>query len=234
MSDSSPLRIHTLQTVRTARYAVRGAELSSARRIWFALHGYGQVAPSFLKPFTDVVPADTSVVAAEGLNRFYREMPRPDGSHMQQVGATWMTRENREDDIADTLTWLGRLQAHVLSEAPLGAQTPVGVLAFSQGVAAAIRWIATGTVPVSCLVLWAGGMPHDVDFGVLRQALRNTRIVLVLGIRDPFITESRRAEMEKAIAAIDRPVELMTFDGEHHLDPHVLGTLLEALPHHAS
>ena len=211
MTESSPLRMSTLATTRTARYAMAGSAAVSARRWWMGLHGYGQTAASFLKPVAPVVPADTLCVAAEGLNRFYREMPRPDGSHLQRVGATWMTRENREDDIADTVAWLSRLHTHVLADLPLGAATPFGLLAFSQGVATALR--------------------HDVDGGVLRTLLRDTRLVVVTGLRDPFVTDASVAEMRQTLAEWKLEAEWKTFDGEHHLDAPLLGALLEELRH---
>jgi len=231
MTDSSPLRVGTLATTRTARYAMAGTAAATAQRWWMGLHGYGQTAASFLKPVVPVVPADTLCVAAEGLNRFYREMPRPDGSHLQRVGATWMTRENREDDIADTVGWLSRLHAHLLSELPHGAATPFGMLAFSQGVATALRWIAHARRSPGLLVLWAGGLPHDVDADVLRDVLRHTRLVVVTGTRDPFVSETRVAEMQQTLGDWQVSAEWKTFDGEHHLDAPLLGALLEELSH---
>jgi predicted esterase len=229
MTESSPLRVGTLATTRTARYAMAGTAAATADRWWMGLHGYGQTAASFLKPVVPVVPADTLCVAAEGLNRFYREMPRPDGSHLQRVGATWMTRENREDDIADTVGWLSRLHAHLMAEMPRGADTPFGVLAFSQGVATALRWIAKARLSPDMLVLWAGGLPHDVDGEALHELLQHTRLVVVTGTRDPFVTDTRVAEMQQTLSAWRVTAEWKTFDGEHHLDAPLLGALLEEL-----
>ncbi len=221
----------TLATTRTARYAMAGSAADTAQRWWMGLHGYGQTAASFLKPVAAVVPVNTLCVAAEGLNRFYREMPRPDGSHLQRVGATWMTRENREDDIADTVAWLSRLHGQVQAELPRGAATPFGVLAFSQGVATALRWLAHARVSPRMLVLWAGGLPHDVDAGVLRGILHRTRVVVVTGTRDAFVTDARVHEMQETLRAWQLEAEWQTFDGEHHLDAPLLGALLEELPH---
>ncbi|MFY7923741.1 MAG: esterase, partial [Gemmatimonas sp.] len=64
------IRIHTRPTVRTARYSVLGTEPAEAQRVWFVLHGYGQLAPRFLRHFAGAVPPDTCVVAPEGLSRF--------------------------------------------------------------------------------------------------------------------------------------------------------------------
>ena len=99
-------RVRERVTQRTARYALLGAEPSRASRIWFALHGYGVLAARFLQPFQGVIPDDTCVVAPEALSRFYLELPRADGSHLQRIGATWLTRESRETEIDDAHHWL--------------------------------------------------------------------------------------------------------------------------------
>lgn len=206
-----------------------GAAAGSVQRWWMGLHGYGQTAASFIKPVVPVVPSDTLFVAAEGLNRFYREMPRPDGSHLQRVGATWMTRENREDDIADTVAWLSRLHGHVQADLPQSAATPFGLLAFSQGVATALRWLAHARLSPRVLVLWAGGLPHDVDGEALHDVLQGTRVVVVTGSRDAFVTDARVREMQQTLHAWQLHAEWQTFDGEHHLDAPLLGALLEEL-----
>jgi predicted esterase len=229
MTESSPLRVATLATTRTARYATAGSAAGSAQRWWMGLHGYGQTAASFLKPVAPVLPADTLCVAAEGLNRFYREMPRPDGSHLQRVGATWMTRENREDDIADTVAWLSRLHTHVQRDLPRGAAIPLGVLAFSQGVATAMRWLAHARLSPRMLVLWAGGLPHDVEGKVLHGVLHSTRVVVVTGTRDAFVSDARVREMQQTLDEWQVRAEWRTFDGEHHLDAPLLGALFEEL-----
>ena len=53
---------------------------------------------------------DLLVVAPEGMHRFYLQ-----GSS-GRVGASWMTKEAREDDIADNLRWLQELDAHISAQ----------------------------------------------------------------------------------------------------------------------
>lgn len=221
------IRLVSRETLRTGRYALVGAELSVARRVWFALHGYGQLAPRFLRRFEGVVPPDTCVVAPEGLSRFYADMPRADGSHMQRVGATWMTREAREDDIADTLRWLDGVLADVRAAAP--QLESVGVLAFSQGVATAMRWIAHGTVQPKAFVVWAGGPAHDVDSARMRAVLTDARVTLVIGDADQFIAADHVPAALEAARALQPNAQLITFAGDHRLDSDVLAALLPTL-----
>jgi dienelactone hydrolase len=224
--DSAP-RIITRLTRRTARYVVLGTPPAAASVIWFALHGYGQLAPRFANRFVGCLPDECCVVAPEGLSRFYAEAPRGDGTHLQRVGATWMTREAREDDIADTLHWLALVYADVMGEAPAGVR--VGVLGFSQGVATASRWLATGTVRPQRFVAWAGRTAHDVHEVPLRACLQQADVLFVCGDQDPFFAEEQ-AEAELAVLRRWQPgATRLRFAGAHQLDGSILRQVLAAL-----
>lgn len=229
MDEPQPTpRIHTRITQRTARYAMLGAEPAQASRVWFVLHGYAQLAPRFLRPFGGVVPADTCIVAPEGLSRFYVDLPQRDGSHLQRVGATWMTREAREDDIADTLAWLETMYADVMMIA--AAETPVGVLAFSQGVATATRWIAQGTVAPAAFIAWAGSPAHDTDERALAHKLAAGDVTLVCGDQDALVTHAQRDATLARLREWQPRSTLVSYAGGHQLDGAILAPLLDSLP----
>ena len=232
-ADSNPgdIRVRVRETVRTGRYAVIGADPADARRIWFALHGYGQLAPRFLRPFEGIVPPDTCVVAPEGLSRFYMDMPRVDGGHLQRVGATWMTREARELDIADTMRWLDVVHDEVMaSSSARGSLASCGILAFSQGVATAMRWVAHGTVRPATFVAWAGGLAHDVNKERFAEQMSEATVVLVAGDRDGFATAEARTAILQGFKEYKPSAREILFPGEHHLDPGVLAMLMDGLP----
>ncbi|MCC6242046.1 MAG: hypothetical protein IT353_04365 [Gemmatimonadaceae bacterium] len=218
-------------TPRTARYVIVGAEPAQARRIWFVLHGYGMLAERFLRPFHEIVPADTCIVAPEGLSRFYLELPRADGGHLQRVGATWLTRESRETEIADAHCWLDAVHEEVVDEAVQGTGAPpaTAVLGFSQGVATAMRWTTVGRVRPQMFVAWAGGMAADADLTQFNDRLRDGEVCIVMGTNDPFLTPENRAAAEKARSLLTAPTQLLTFDGAHHLDTPTLSLLLRRL-----
>jgi predicted esterase len=227
---ASSIRTHRRETVRTGRYATIGAQHSDARRLWFALHGYGQLAERFLRPFAAVTPADTCIVAPEGLNRFYRDAPTGDGSHLAKVGATWMTREAREDDIADTLRWLATVYEDVAaSGVASGRIEAIGVLGFSQGVATATRWIATGRVRVNAFVVWAGALAVDADQARLRERLREVEVTFVSGDADPFVGEEARHAAMTTLRSLQPSARAIAFAGAHALDAPTLAPILTAL-----
>jgi predicted esterase len=217
-------RLVTRRTQRTARYAVLGVPVESAQCIWFVLHGYGQLATRFIRKFAGAIPANTCVVAPEALSRFYAEMPRVDGGHLQRVGATWMTREAREDDIADTLSWLDLVYRDVTSQASPAVR--VGVLGFSQGVATATRWIASGAVRPTAFVAWAGRPAHDVPDALLAAALANAVVTFACGDADEFLNAQQQRDVVDMLQRVQPHATMASFTGGHQLDGPLLSSLL--------
>ena len=199
-----------IRVPRTARYHVLG-DPATARMVWVLLHGYGQLARFFLNKFEGL--EDGLLIAApEGLSRFYL-----DAQH-QRVGATWMTREDREHEIGDQLSYLDALAASLLDGCPRA--TGLGVLGFSQGVATACRWTALGKANAQHLVLWGGSMPPDLDHGLMRQRWGDMRVHLVQGEKDELVPE----QVVSANAAILQRAQV-----EHSVHHHAGGHALDAV-----
>ncbi|MEO8031464.1 MAG: phospholipase [Gemmatimonadota bacterium] len=188
---------HHLTVQRTARYATLGPRGPAAHEVWFLCHGYGQRAASFLEGFSALDDGHRLLVAPEALSRFYLESG-PSGRHGEQVGASWMTREERDEEIDDYVRYLEALRGHVL--APIGrTDVPVRVFGFSQGVATAARWIARTNWRPAELVLWGGLVPGEL-LGADQDLLRpEIPVVLVAGDRDdtldPLKLKAQAAEL---------------------------------------
>ena len=96
----------SLQFNYRARYFKLG-DISKAKQIWFVIHGYGQLAQYFIKKFESLIRKDICIIAPEGLSRFYLEdIPTRVAGGSNRVGATWMTKENREMDIENYINYL--------------------------------------------------------------------------------------------------------------------------------
>ena len=131
-----------LKVTRTARYwTVGDPGQGDGGEIWFVLHGYKQLARRFLRRFEALATDRRMLVAPEALSRFYVS-PEP-GRHGPRsvVGATWMTREDRLNEIEDYVAYLDGL-----AEELGAARHRMTVLGFSQGVATATRWVVRGAV----------------------------------------------------------------------------------------
>jgi predicted esterase len=204
-----------IQVPRTARYHVLG-DPATARTIWIVLHGYGQLARYFLTKF-EGLEEGVAIVAPEALNRFYL-----DEAH-HRVGATWMTREDRENEITDQLGYLDELVKELR-----GGRTdvPIHVLGFSQGVATACRWSLLGKTKMDRLVLWAGSLPPEPTFAELRTAWAHLTVEVVLGSEDPFAGAKELQATTARLEAAGVQYRLHRFTGGHALEPVLLGRLL--------
>jgi predicted esterase len=214
-----------LTITRTARLQLLGTPGQGVRELWLGCHGYGQLAADFLRQLEPVAAPDRLIVAPEALSRFYIDALR-EGSDARRVGATWMTREDRESEIADYVAYLDAVLQSIRSELP-----PIGVrthaLGFSQGVATVVRWLALGAARVDALTLWAGGLPHDLDLGVHAPRFERTAVTLVAGTRDRLVSEEAVAAASERLHAAGIAHEVLRFDGGHRLDDAVLRRLLE-------
>ncbi len=213
---------HHLRVERTARYFTLGAENADVRAIWFVLHGYGQLAGRFVRFFADVATAGALVVAPEALNRFYLTSPENVPARDRPVGATWMTREDRESEISDYVEYLDALYDEITSTRPV----PVTALGFSQGAATATRWLINGRSRLEHLVLWGGTMPPETDFARSAARLRDTRITLVAGTRDQYISDEVVAAERTRLETAGVACEVIRFDGGHVISRSVFPRLL--------
>ncbi|MGH9418647.1 MAG: alpha/beta hydrolase, partial [Thermoanaerobaculia bacterium] len=78
--------------------------------VWIVCHGHGQLAARFLSRFVPIERSDRLFVAPEALSRYYLQPPRG-GPHAPNapIGATWMTSEDRDCEIADYVGYLDLL-----------------------------------------------------------------------------------------------------------------------------
>lgn len=209
LRDQIPFVVeHHLTVPRTARYYTLG-QAATARELWMVLHGYGQLARFFLRPFEGL--EDQRLVAApEALSRDYI-----DEVH-SRVGATWMTREDREAEIRDQATYLDALATHLLAQCPPG--TPLHVLGFSQGVATACRWAMAPAFPIRRMVLWAGSMAAELKAPQLAACWKDTKLVLVRGGQDHLVGQEELERSEARLREARVNFRTLHFPGGHALD----------------
>jgi predicted esterase len=207
------MHTHHLPVSRSARYLTLGPETGTARELWIVLHGYSQLAERFLRPFVALDDGATLVVAPEALSRFYLETT-PAGRHGDTVGATWLTREDREADLADHLRYLDQLVRH-LHDGFATWRPRLNVLGFSQGSVMAARWMAQGTLHPDRLVLWGTPLPRDVPPELLAPRLGATRVELVAGDQDPFVPAGTIEAGAGALAALGATARARRFAGGH-------------------
>ncbi|MGI8510037.1 MAG: alpha/beta hydrolase [Gemmatimonadaceae bacterium] len=214
---------------RTARYYVLGAPNELVRDVWIVCHGFGQLAANFIEPFAALEDDTRLIVAPEALSRFYLDS-RPAHSPTSKVGATWMTREDRDVEIADVVTYLDALYERLfLDLADHGMdrdRVRVHALGFSQGGAAASRWAARGAAVVDNLVVWGSGIPQDVNTRALGERRPALSIDMVYGTGDALVAGEMVVAQSAVLEASGVPYRVHSFDGGHLLSRAVLRELM--------
>lgn len=222
-NDSAEPQLHRLAVQRSARVYTLGA--AAAPDAWVALHGYGQLAGRFISQFATIAGPQRAIVAPEALNRFYVDAPRPGGpaAAERRVGTTWMTREDRDAEIADYVAYLDRVQREIVPDAQR-----VTVFGFSQGVATACRWLALGKAAMHRIILWAGPIPPDLDYRQLATRAAGIPIEIVIGSQDEFAGTRNIDEELAQLREAGVQHSLIRFDGGHTIDKGVLARLATA------
>ena len=217
------IRTEHLEVRRTALIASLGPEPGPAvRELWYLLHGQAMRATHILEMAAVLNDSTRLLVAPEALNRHY---VGPAVSKDAPIGATWMTRAEREADIHDNVAYLESVHAHVRRQFG-GITPPVTVLGFSQGGAAAVRWAAQGSITPARLIVWESSLPPEVDYRLLVARQPAMRISYVCGTRDKFITPKVLEAQHAMLRQANVPFNEVSFDGGHRLDDATLRGLV--------
>jgi len=198
-------RIHVL---RSSRVYVAG-EKSGPTII--ALHGYGQLGKYFSEKFQPLVDAGFQVVVPEGLHRFYLE------GFQGRVGASWMTKEDRLTDILEQKTYLDQM----FEDLDLKPERTT-IVAFSQGIATAARWLQSSMIQVRQLILWAGNFPPDLDLAQVESYWSSLDIHYVFGDSDEFFNQTRIEELYSDLESRGLEFTRHSGDFKHELNSDLL------------
>jgi predicted esterase len=216
---------HSIVVRRTARYFTLGPTHGFPRELWFVCHGYGQLALRFAHQFAPLDDGTRLIVAPEALSRYYLDpvsMRRHDPS--PRIGATWMTREDRDSEIADYVAYLEQLAEEI--RRPLAGAAPrIVVLGFSQGTATVSRWLAASEMRADQLVLWGGAIPPELDLAAWSMRLHGAAITLMAGDQDELATPAAVAAEAERLSAAGVAYTLQRYAGGHAIDAEALEQL---------
>jgi predicted esterase len=203
-----------LSIQKTTRYYSIG-NIDKANCLLIALHGYGQLPYYFGRKF-DKLSDNFFVVIPEAIHRFYLE-----GSS-GRVGASWMTKEAREDDIQDNLNYLNELMNFITNKKSF---EKIFLLGFSQGGATAARYFYS-TSNIDHLVLWACIFPPDLS--IEKEVKKeNEANVFILGKEDPYFTETQFSETINFYSNLG--FKVIEYTGNHSIDSALLNQLLNSI-----
>ncbi len=214
-----------IQVKRTARYHLLGVEDGPVRETWFVLHGYQQLAGRFINRFRPLDDGTRRIVAPEALSRFYVSQELGRHGPASKVGATWMTKEDRDHEIQDYVSYLDTLADHLAGGGAQSGRTTV--LGFSQGVATAARWVALGAMRPDRLILWGDQVPPDLDLEAAASALKDVDVVLARGGRDPIFQDGAVSMDVDRLRSAGIACRVAEYDGGHDVDQRLLKELAE-------
>ncbi|MEJ6776184.1 MAG: hypothetical protein QNK85_02525 [Crocinitomicaceae bacterium] len=195
---------HTLSLKKTFRYEILN-DVSDATTVFYVLHGYGQLAKFFIEKFKGL-NQDLLIVAPEGMHRFYRK------GNSGRVGASWMTREAREIDIADNMDWLTALDKKICKKYPIKKRLLLG---FSQGGSTAARWRLTNKVLFDSLMVWGSDFPSEVT-NAKELLAEDTNNYFVIGTEDEFFDAKQRDKLIEDYKSLG--FKISTYIGPHDIN----------------
>ena len=207
---------------KTAQYFTLGEATKDVEQVWIVCHGYGQLANYFIKKFEILNNGKNLIVAPEALHRFYTT------GFSGRVGASWMTKEERLDDINDYVNFIDAVYNEVIAQLK-NKNVKINVLGFSQSTATVCRWLAQKNKRVDNLILWAGFFPHDIDFKTTSEIFNNINIQIMVGKQDEFITESEINKQINFLKENNIQFELTLFEGKHEIPEKILSKIAQEL-----
>lgn len=211
----------TLQIEKKARYFLLGNPGDDTSIVWVVLHGYGMLSEFFIQKFKKLENKNTLILAPEALNRFYID------TNYGRVGASWMTKDERQDDIKENIKYLNSLMDQIIRE--IGHNRfKINVLGFSQGGATACRWLFKSGLKFENLIMWAGDIPKDTLTEENRLKWSDMNTHLVMGKKDELINEEMKAKFLKLVTDYKLDYKLTLYDGDHRIYPDVLMELIKS------
>jgi predicted esterase len=206
---------HHINVTKTARYYTLGELSVNTKRVLFVLHGFAQNAKDFIKQFEPLNDGSTFIVAPEGLNRFYLKGPGGD------VGVTWMTKEDRLNEIKDYVNYLDTLY----SSLNIQPDIEVVALGFSQGASTVTRWVNHSANKIDKCLIFAGEVGAELVPLQETSGLKRSNNFIIYGNADEIIPPGMFVQKLEEWKSLD--AEIIEFNGGHVLDMQAMQRALQ-------
>lgn len=206
--------IRYLKTQKTARVVIEGTNNPDLKSAWIIAHGYGQLAPHFIKKFKCLFNKENLLIAPEGLHRYYHNKLN------EKVGASWMTKEERESDIGDYCAYLDKVYETYLTG--LEDKVNINVLGFSQGGATICRWAANTKQKIDNIIIWGINIPDDVNWENDLDKLKSSNWYYIAGDKDEYLTIEAQKEQINILEKHGIKPHALFYNGTHDIDEDTL------------
>ena len=178
-------------TSRTARYLSLGEPGPAIEHVWVCLHGHGQPLAELAAHLQNLDTPERLLLLPEALSRYEQlQDANADGiiDEAPRTDAAWFAAETLLPDLTDLTVYLDALTAQVLATCP--PDTPVTVLGYGHGAAAACRWLASNGRAYDRLILVAPVFPPEIDRRATLVALPEHPVLVVSTTTDTYSPEA--------------------------------------------
>lgn len=197
---------------KTARFYTLGELNEKTKQVWIVLHGWGMNAKVFLSSLETLANEEIFFIAPEALNRFYLK-----GSG-GIIGATWMTKEDRLNEIKDYINYLDDL--YELFDLEKYNHAQITALGFSQGASTVTRWVNAGNKKIDTLIVYAGEVAPELFPLHETSGLKRTKNIFICGTQDEYFTPPLVAQIKENYREMN--FTEIEFKGKHVIDVEVL------------
>ncbi|WGK64148.1 alpha/beta hydrolase [Croceiramulus getboli] len=192
-------------------YSTLNKRTDKTKNVWFVFHGMGYLSRYFLNYFKHLNREENYIIAPQAPSKYYQD------DRFKHVGASWLTREERDRSMQNNLNYLNAVFEGELGTVDLSNLRFI-VLGYSQGVSVALRWIASRNISCDDLVIHSGGLPEELEKSQFEH-LQNASIHQVFGDSDHYISPSRLdLEQKKSKALFGDQVTQVVFKGGHEVN----------------
>ena len=195
---------------KTGKYSQIGKCSKKINNVWIVLHGYGMLSEYFVKKFECIINEATLVIAPEATNRFYL------ANNYTRVGASWMTKLDREQEISDNILFLDKLFSIIKKD--IGHDNfKLNTLGFSQGGPALVRWLMSNKLNTNSLILWGSDIPKDSLVTENKSRWNSIKLKIVIGKNDEYINEEKKQEFVGVVKSYGLKYDLVEYEGSHKI-----------------
>lgn len=202
----------------TNTYETLNTLTAKTKHIWIVLHGIGYLSKYFIRYFEDLNAAENYIIAPQAPSKYYLK------NEYKHVGASWLTKEKTRLEIDNVMAYLNAVYA----AENLPEHCDLHILGYSQGVSIACRWVAFRQLKCSSLILYAGGIPHELqpeDFAFLET--QGTAVHVLVGDQDEYINAERLAqESQRMQLLFNGRAQQTIFKGGHELKKELIEQLI--------
>ena len=201
----------------TNSYSTLNQLTSKTKNVWFVCHGIGYLSRYFIHYFDELNSEENYIIAPQAQSKYYL------GSAYKHVGASWLTKENTAKETENVMRYFDA----VLAEETFSKDIRLILLGYSQGVSVITRYVAKRKLKCDQLVLLSGGIPNELTSNDFEFLEGNTKVSLVYGLQDEYLTEERMiAEKKRYITLFGNSAKMISFDGTHEVKKEVINKLV--------